>query len=68
VDAALALRRGIARDTAMEGAEEAARVHRDRYGAAEMIYMAEVDPLSLADLVIDNGDFADPRIVRERAR
>jgi uridine kinase len=68
VDAALALRRGVARDTPMEGAADAARVHRDRYEAAVMIYIAEVGPLSLADLVIDNRDFARPRIVREHAR
>ena len=66
VDAELALSRGISRDTAMEGAEEAARVHRDRYHAAEMIYRAEVRPQSLADLVIDNRNFANPRILSRR--
>jgi uridine kinase len=66
VDAELALSRGISRDAAMEGVEEAARVHRDRYHAAEMIYQAEVRPLSLADLVIDNRDFAHPRILSRR--
>jgi len=60
VDAGLALRRGIARDAPMEGAAEAAGVHRDRYHAAEMIYLAEVGPRALADLVIDNADFARP--------
>jgi uridine kinase len=63
VGAELALRRGVARDTAMEGAEEALRVHRDRYHAAEAIYVAEVDPKSVADLIIDNSDFARPVIV-----
>ncbi len=66
VDPALSLRRGISRDTAMEGAAEAARVHRDRYHAAELIYLAEVRPQSLADIVIDNRDFANPRIVSHR--
>jgi uridine kinase len=60
VGADLALRRGVARDAPMEGAREAASVHRDRYGAAETIYLAEVGPRSLADLVIDNSDFARP--------
>jgi uridine kinase len=60
VDPDLALRRGIARDTPTEGAAEAASVHRDRYYAAEMIYIAEVGPLALADLIIDNTDFARP--------
>ena len=66
VDADMALARGIARDTEVEGLEEATRVHRDRYHAAERIYLAEVDPMSLADLIIDNSDFACPNIVRQR--
>jgi uridine kinase len=63
VDPALALARGIARDTEMEGEAEATRVHRDRYHAAEAIYLAEVDPRSRADVVIDNTDFARPSLV-----
>jgi uridine kinase len=50
----------------MEGAAAAARVHRDRYHAAELIYLAEVRPRSLADIVIDNRDFANPRILSHR--
>jgi uridine kinase len=61
VGADMALARGIARDTEMEGLEEATRGH-DRYHAAERIYLAEVDPMSLADLIIDNSDFANPRV------
>ena len=68
VDAGLALRRGIARDAAREGAQEASRVHRDRYYAAEMIYLAEVGPRSLADLIIDNSDFTRPVILGGRTR
>jgi len=63
VGAGEALRRGIARDAPMEGAADAERVHRDRYHVAELVYRAEVDPLLAADLVIDNSDFAAPRIV-----
>ena len=59
----LALERGIERDTAMEGAAEAERVHRDRYHASERIYLAEADPISLADIVVDNSRFDQPRIV-----
>jgi uridine kinase len=66
VDAQTALRRGIARDAAAEGAEEAARLHRDRYHAAEMIYVAEVRPRELADVIIDNRDFSAPRILASR--
>ena len=62
VDAEVALERGIARDVDMEGLAGATRVHRDRYHAAELIYLAEVGPISLADVMIDNRDFANPRI------
>jgi uridine kinase len=66
VDLETALSRGIARDSAAEGADEAARVHRDRYHAAAAIYLAEVDPKSLADVIIDNRDFERPRILTGR--
>jgi uridine kinase len=62
VDPQVSLDRGIARDVAMEGLDEATRVHRDRYHAAERIYLAEAEPRSRADVVIDNGDFAHPYI------
>jgi uridine kinase len=62
VDAEVALERGIARDVGMEGLAGATRVHRDRYHGAELIYLAEVGPVSLADVVVDNRDFANPRI------
>ena len=61
-DPEVALQRGIERDAEMEGRAEAARVHRDRYHVAEQIYLAEVRPLDLADVVVDNRDFAKPRI------
>jgi uridine kinase len=67
VDPRTALRRGIARDGATEGAAEAARVHRDRYHAAHAIYVAEVDPKSLADVIIDNRYFEQPRILTSRS-
>lgn len=61
----LSLRRGIERDAEMEGGrEEAERLHRDRYHAAEQLYVAEVDPVALADLVIDNTDLAAPTVIR----
>jgi uridine kinase len=67
VDAETALRRGIARDSAMEGTAEATRLHLDRYHAAETIYLAEVRPQALADLIIDNRDFTRPRILDNRS-
>jgi hypothetical protein len=60
---ALALARGIARDTELEGRDEATRLHRDRYHGAELIYLAEVGPRSVADVVIDNRDFTNPRLL-----
>lgn len=69
VDPELSLERGVARDTASEGGvEEATRLHRDRYHAAALIYLAEADPRSVADVVIDNRDFANPGILRWRQR
>ena len=63
VDHELSIARGMARDTEQEGAEEAENLHRDRYGVAERFYATEVNPETLADVVIDNTDFADPRAV-----
>jgi uridine kinase len=61
----LSLRRGTDRDTEMEGgAEEAAVLHRERYLPAEMLYMNEVDPRSFVDVIVDNTDFTQPRVVR----
>jgi uridine kinase len=64
VEPDIAVARGIGRDLDAEGIEEATSVRRDRYGPAEEIYIAETDPVSRADLVIDNDDFANPRIIR----
>lgn len=64
VDPDHSITRGTERDTNRDGREEAERLHRDRYGPAEQLYIAEVDPRSLADLVIDNRDFAAPVLLR----
>ena len=65
IDPELALRRGIDRDTEMEGSRsEAEALHRDRYHPAELLYLAEVDPVARADVVIDNTDFAAPTVIR----
>jgi uridine kinase len=67
VDPAVSLARGVARDTGSEGGvDEATKLHRDRYHAAEAIYLAEVGPRALADVVVDNGDFANPRLTWEK--
>jgi uridine kinase len=64
IEPELSVRRGIDRDSAREGTIAAELLHRDRYDAAETIYVAEVNPLSDADVVVDNTDFDNPRIVR----
>jgi len=61
----LSVRRGTTRDESRAGAEAEA-LHRDRYLAAERLYIAEVDPVATADFVIDNTDFGHPVVVRGR--
>ena len=63
VDEQASLRRGTRRDENWAGSQAEA-VHRDRYQVAERIYLDEVDPIRLADIVIDNSSFERPRIVR----
>jgi uridine kinase len=63
VEPEVALERGIGRDTASEGYDEAIRLHTDRYADGEAIYVEEVDPLRRADLVVDNTDLDHPRLV-----
>jgi uridine kinase len=57
----VAIARGEARDAEWGEAES---VHRTRYAVAEEVYLSEVDAPARADLVIDNTDFARPRILR----
>ena len=64
VDNETSVKRGGARDRSWAGSDAEA-VHRDRYLASERIYLAEVDPLRLVDVVIDNSAFDRPRIVSE---
>ncbi|WP_319458425.1 uridine kinase [Micromonospora sp. RTP1Z1] len=64
VPAELSVRRGTSRDADREGAEAAERLHRDRYLAAARVYLAEADPVRRADVVVDNADFARPRLRR----
>lgn len=63
VSPALSLARGIERDADLEGRDEAERLHRGRYHPSELIYLAEVDPRSRADVIIDNTDFDAPAII-----
>ena len=61
VPARLSMKRGVERDAEMEGGRaEAERLHRERYHAAEQVYIAEVDPIARADVRIDNTTIAAP--------
>jgi uridine kinase len=65
IDAELSVRRGIERDAEMDGgAEEAEALHRDRYLVGEQLYIHEVDPRSFVEVILDNTDFDNPRVVR----
>ena len=63
IDPELSVRRGSARDADLEGGIEAAEaLHRDRYLAAETIYLDEVDPRAIADLVLENTEIDRPHL------
>ena len=64
VDRAVALARGIERDVPLEGRAEAERLHRERFQVGEELYLAEVDPRSKADTVIENTTIDRPVILR----
>ncbi|MGC5021061.1 uridine kinase [Micromonospora sp. DT47] len=65
VPAELSVRRGVARDGEREGVEAAEALHRDRYLAAERLYLVEADPVSRVDAVVDNSDFGRLVLVRD---
>lgn len=66
VSAETSVQRGRDRDSVGWAGSEAEAVHRDRYVPAMRLYLAETDPLSRVDVVIDNTEFDRPRI-RNRA-
>jgi uridine kinase len=57
--------RGVARDAEqLGGAEAAAEAFQRRYHAAFRRYLSECDPMAAADVVVDNTDPAEPRLLR----
>ncbi|MGW2426791.1 uridine kinase [Streptomyces sp. NPDC001709] len=62
VDAELSVQRGADRDQDWAGSD-AESIHRNRYLVAERIYLQEVDPIPMMDVVIDNSTFASPRVM-----
>ena len=66
VDAATSATRSLARDGDRDGRDLTAERHENRYRAAELVYLAEVDPRTVADLVLDNRNLAEPSFIRPR--
>jgi len=67
IDAEQSLRRGVERDLTLDPPEVRAsrreqrvRVYRERYLPAEELYLRDVDPVALADAVVDNRDPSRP--------
>jgi uridine kinase len=74
IDAEQSVERGVERDLTLDEVEVRAarrehriRVFRERYRPAEEMYLRDVAPMALADIVLDNRDLAAPQlIVRHR--
>jgi uridine kinase len=64
IDPELSVRRGTERDAEMEGRAAAEALHRDRYLAGELLYINEVDPRAIVDVIVDNTDFDHPQLIR----
>ncbi len=61
------VRRGVARDQVwMTSVEEAERRYRTKYVPGESRYLEDARPRERAQLVVDNRDFAAPRLVDQR--
>ncbi|MBS1624865.1 MAG: uridine kinase [Bacteroidetes bacterium] len=64
-DPAIAMERGVCRDSDALGGEAKAREkYQRRYHAAFAIYQREVNPEALADIVIDYNDFENPVLLK----
>jgi uridine kinase len=70
IDAELGMARGVERDLVFEppatrdaGRERRIRVWRERYLPADDAYQRDVNPIALADAVVDNRDPASPRLL-----
>ncbi len=74
IDAEQSLERGVDRDLTLEEPamratrrEQRLQVYRERYLPAEEAYLNEVDPMALADIVVDNRDLNAPRLIVRRS-
>ncbi len=63
VDGGEALKRALIRDERLFGsADEALRRYRTRYAPGQRLYLDEVDPVRLADVVFENTDVSSPAL------
>ncbi len=64
IDPELSVTRGVGRDAGVVGdVEGAEKLHRDRYLVGELLYIAEVSPRAFVDVIVDNTDIAQPRLL-----
>ena len=63
IDRELSASRGVDRDAAREGTSQAEAIFRERYVPSEDLYIAEADPRSRAEVVVDNCWFDQPRLL-----
>lgn len=69
VDQRIARQRATQRDAALFGdAAEVERMYAVRYHPACDLYLAEADPISQADMVIDNDDLEHPVLLEQRPK
>jgi uridine kinase len=73
IDAEQSLERGVERDLTLDEPvvravrrEQRLQVYRERYLPAEELYLREVNPMALADIVVDNRDLDVPRLIVRR--
>jgi uridine kinase len=64
IDPEVSVHRGTTRDGGRDGPARAEALHRERYAPAERLYVAEADPVSRADVIIDNTCHSNPVLLR----
>ncbi|GAA3748348.1 hypothetical protein GCM10022225_35420 [Plantactinospora mayteni] len=59
------MRRALVRDLELFGSAESVRErYQERYLPGQQIYRTEADPTTRADVLVDNDDLANPRVLR----
>ena len=62
VNNSTALERAKSRDKYIENVENR---YLSKYFAGQKIYFDEVDPFTVADIIINNDDFNNPKIIKQ---